>query len=69
MDTSLKQFTARRSMGKNAHTVTRRIPNKRSSERKKKDVEEKERERKRIMLIKMYSIMRVFGYDAPRRKN
>ena len=51
-ETPLKNFTARESMVKNAHTVTRRVTNKRSYGRKKYTT--KKRKRKRSMLLNRY---------------
>ena len=50
MDTLLKNVAARRSMGNNSHTVTRRVTKKRSTGRKK----EMTKRREMIMSLKIY---------------
>ena len=43
MDTQLNNVTARRSTGKNSHTVTRKVTKKKSSGRNKRMTNKKER--------------------------
>ena len=52
MDGQLKNVTARRSMGKNAHTVTIRVMNKRSAGRNKNMTKKNKSER--LMSLNIY---------------